>query len=511
MTQGLLSKPVSEMTPEEARAEAAMIRESLRRRRQEVARVKLLGFMEWCWQTPNDPLIFGRHTKETAAVLDRALRRLQKKQSTFLRITWPFRSGKSDMVSRNLIPFALGLNPDWEIILGTYGAELSEELSGDALSIMRSDEYKALFPRSELNPDKSSRSSWAIRRRRGKVNAVGVGGAITGKGAHILIIDDPLKNREEAENEGVRQKRWDGFINDMMTRLAPHALVIVMSTRWHVDDLHGRIENKNNPRHKDYDPKFPKFDVIHYRAFDGPVPTQENILFPERYSLEWYERQMAQLGRYGTASLLQGDPIILGGNLLAVDKVRAVKAEDFPEGIMWVRFWDLASTERERAKNDPDYTVGAKVGYGEELGMPQMYVADVRWCQEEAIKRNRLILSTAEMDGPACWIGVESVAGYKDTYTTVAGLLAGKAVVHKVTVSRDKVVRAQEMEPIFAAGGVRMLEAGWTNDVLKQLGEFPAGTHDDIVDAIAGGFALAKRRFVEMRRFGGQFGRGARL
>ncbi|MPN50154.1 hypothetical protein SDC9_197780 [bioreactor metagenome] len=119
----------------------------------------------------------------------------------------------------------------------------------------------------------------------------------------------------------------------------------------------------------------------------------------------------------------------------------------------------------------------------------------MRFCQAEALERNKLILDTAESDGPAVMVGVESVAGYKDTWAILSRLLEGRRTVRKVTVSTDKVVRAGEIEPVFAAGNVYMRRAWWNQTVLTQLSQFPVGTHDDIVDAISGGFAQASKDY----------------
>jgi predicted phage terminase large subunit-like protein len=114
-------------------------------------------------------------------------------------------------------------------------------------------------------------------------------------------------------------------------------------------------------------------------------------------------------------------------------------------------------------------------------------------CQEEAGARNRLILETAEKDGPAIPVGIESVAGYKDTYTILRDILTGLRTVQKIAVSSDKVVRAGTVEPIFESGHVHLRRAWWNDRALTQLAQFPAAAHDDIVDAITGGHAMAER------------------
>ncbi|MFA6716057.1 MAG: phage terminase large subunit, partial [Victivallaceae bacterium] len=116
------------------------------------------------------------------------------------------------------------------------------------------------------------------------------------------------------------------------------------------------------------------------------------------------------------------------------------------------------------------------------------------------LERNNLILSTTDRDGSSVRIGVESAGGYKDTYTILKGILEGRRIVDKVTVSTDKVSRAGEIEPLFEVGNVFMERAWWNKPALDQLREFPSGAHDDFVDAIAGGFIMSRKRYKFLKR-----------
>lgn len=462
----------------------------------ELARHSLLGFMDFTWRTPAAPLIVGRHTRVIAERLDRALADLQAGRSTYLLITTPHRHGKSDLVARYFPPYALGRDADLEIMLATYGQTLSEELSRDARTIFNSDEYGVLFPGSRIDPASQSVGSWGVSGKRGKLLALGIDGPAPGRGASILVIDDYFRTREEAESELIRDKTWSAFTNQLMTRLSPVHIVIVMATRWHVDDLNGRIQAAMADPERS---NFPRFEVIHFRAREA----DGTYLFPERMTQAWYEGQFATLGGYASAALLQGEPVVKGGRLFQVDKV--VWADAMPEGLQWVRFWDLASTAKERDKDNPDMTAGVKLAVRMDDGVPHLWIDDVVFCQSEAPERNRLIVDTARADGGACWQGIESVAGYKDAYTTLDGLLKGVSVVHKGLVSRDKIVRAGAVEPVFDGGNVTVRRGrGWFEEFMRQVSDFPGGVHDDIVDAMTGGYALGCERW----ELCGQFGHG---
>jgi predicted phage terminase large subunit-like protein len=484
--------------------DAAM--EMLHRRK---ARTSMADFIRYTWPCydlvpPHEPWVEGVHTVPICDRIDQMFLDYEAGIPTYIIVVVPFRHGKSEIVSRRLPGYALGRHPSLEIILATYGQALTDQLSRDARTLMETPQYKAVFPESRLDPKNKGVSQWGLHRHHGKMNATAVGGAVTGRGAGLLICDDLIKNREEADSLPIRDKAWNAFTNDLSTRLAPVPMVMLIGTRWHVDDPIGRILNRNNPQHEDYDPEFPRYEVIRYQALqeDG------TYLFPERYPATWYETQFAQLGPYASSALLQGEPIMRGGNMLKVDEITF--SESIPENVQWVGAWDLASTEKEVAKNDPDSTVGALGAYYERDGKPWFHLRDIVTCRKEATERNELICSTARSDGPAVWQGVEGVAGYKDAYTTIAKILDGESVVYKITASSDKVVRASELEPVIASGRMVMSRDIWNARSIAQLGEFPNGTHDDIVDAIVHCYILARTRWRESRKFTGAFGKGRR-
>lgn len=447
--------------------------------KQALRRVNYLHFIRAVWRL-RTPFLEGIHTQMTADILSNAVRGFRKGVSKRLIITLPFRHGKSDLVSRYFPPFIFGRHPDSEIMLVSYAAELAQEFSRDAMSIIRSDAYRSIFPATTVDKGSHAVTRWGIEGRRGKFFPVGIGGAITGKGADVLIIDDYLRNRAEAESAAQRDKIWDAFTNDLLTRLAPVHLCIIVATRWHRDDLIGRIESRMK-----HDPEFPPFEILKFPAQATRYPS--GYLFPERFSTRWYEEQFASLGAYGSAALLQCDPVMRGGNLLKIDRIQFHDTfSSFPNSLRWVRFWDLASSLKQRVKDDPDYTVGTLAAAHTQGSSRTLYVADVKRIRCEAPERNRTIVATAIADGPQVIQGVESVAGYKDTYTTLAELLAGCSTVRKIMVSGDKIVRAEKLEPLFESGHVHILRGAWNLPWLDELAAFPSGAHDDQVDSLAG-------------------------
>jgi phage terminase large subunit-like protein len=443
------------------------------------ARKSLLEFIRFVWWKPA-PLLIGRHTRAICEAITAAVDRFLAGESSCLDIACPFRHGKSDIVSRALPAFFLGrcaeLHPD--IIMSGYGADLVEGFSKDAKNIIRSEAYRKLFPAVAIAAGSDTAGSWRVEGSTGVVTAAGLGGAITGKGGHLIIVDDYCKSRAEAVSEAYRKKTWEAFQNDLMTRRAPVSIVIVLATPWHVDGIQNRIRKAEKE-----DSDFPRFQRIKFPARNG----DGSFLFPERFSDAWYREQYATLGKLA-AGLLDCEPTLEGGNRFDVTRIKYHdRAEEFPQA-RYVRAWDLASSSDERDKDDPDYTVGPLLTVTKENGVPHLWVKDLPYLRAEAPRRDALIQSTARADGPSIPQHVEAFGGYKDAYTTLKAILLGISVVRPSRLPGDKSAKLAPLEPLFDAGNVHLLRAPWNAIFVKHFAEFPDGTHDDVCDGVAIGY-----------------------
>ena len=268
------------------------------------AQGNLLAFLQYCWWMPS-PLHVGRHTRELCARLTRAVEDFRQGKDTYLIVNMPFRHGKSDLVSRALPAYFLGRCRDMQpnVIMSGYGSSLVKGFSLNVQGIVEGEAYGKVFPGMSIAPEKNATDEWRIRDSVSSVYAQGLGGSITGKGGNLIIIDDYCKNAEEAESQAVRDKTWESFKTDLCTRTnAPAHIIIVCATRWHVDDLVGRIyeEMKKNP-------DYPRYESLVYPAHkEGPDGWK--TLFPEHYRDSWYAMQRSQLGPYQAAALLDCDP-----------------------------------------------------------------------------------------------------------------------------------------------------------------------------------------------------------
>lgn len=455
------------------------------------ARSNYLEFIEWVWQKPW-PFVRGQHTIEIAALIDQGIENFLAGASTYLDLEVVYRHGKTDLVSRYLPAYFLGrcFDKDPDLIMTGYGASLVLGFSRDARAIIRDPRYQELFPKVELQRGSNSTSEWRLEGKTGVATWQGLGGSLTGKGAGLLVIDDYCKNKAEARSL-IYRNATDEAISDAITRVAPVHFVILCATSWHVDDARARIRQRMKT-----DPHHPQFFPASYpaRKADG------TYLMPERYPATWYEAQYATQGRWGHA-LLDCNPIFEGGNRFNVSTIKIHDDKDGWPEIPEKRCWDLASTSKERDKDDPDYTIGIRGCITDarrrkptkwEDEPLHLWISHIVAGQWEAPERKRKIRGTATQDGAKVRIYVEAYGAYKDAYTTLRESLKGIRTVNRSRLPGDKSAKSADLEPIFDAGNVHITREAY--DVLDSQGqriferhfrEAFDGPHDDVVDAAA--------------------------
>ena len=391
----------------------------------------------------------------------------------------------SEIISRKLPAHFLGLFPDSKVILCGHTQALTEGFSKTSRNLISTPEYKKLFPNIKVDQGSSSAAHWNIKDHEGECFASGLLGSLSGQGYNLGLLDDFCRNRADAESDTMREKMWDAFTNDFMTRKAPVSITIVLATPWHVDDIIGRIKKKCKE-----DPDFPHFNFLKFPAMSDKYP--EGVLFPERFGKAWYTQQKAVLGDYGFQSLMQLEPVKRGGNMLNTECIqRHLSAAEFPKELRWMRVWDLAHTAQERAKADPDYTSGTLLAFSLVEEVPHLWIKDVARMRKNAPERDAEIRYVTNQDGPYVKIAIGNSSDAKDTISTMRSILKGKRMVLTVAEKKDKVVRATPLEPIFKAGNVHVIQgAPWLDEWIAEMSAFPYGAHDDQVDNLSAGFAL---------------------
>lgn len=229
-------------------------------------------------------------------------------------VSMPPRHGKSQVVSRAMPAWLLGRDPDAELILTSYGASLAKDMCQDVQRIMEGRPYARTFPGTRLSRKGAGEAvrrsdAFGVVGRRGVLRAAGAGGPITGKGGRYIVVDDPHKNRAEAESPVIRGRVAKWYSSDLATRCEPGGRILICQTRWHEEDLVGTVLAL-----QDADPNADRWRVLHLAAVageDGKHPADPrrpgDPLWPSRYPLSRLEAIRAR-SEYDWWSLYQGDP-----------------------------------------------------------------------------------------------------------------------------------------------------------------------------------------------------------
>lgn len=404
----------------------------------------------------------------------------------------PPQHGKSEIISRNFPAWAFGRNPDLKIAGCSYSADLAEQFSRSVQRIIDSKEYQDIFPDTFLNGSNIRTATKGYLRNvdmfemvghQGFYKAVGVGGPLTGTPVDIAIIDDPVKDANEANSVTYRQRVWDWYNTVLTTRLHNHSKQLFIMTRWHEDDLAGRIL-KAEPQ---------EWTVLSIPAIceqknDGCLSNREvgEALWPSHHSIQKLEKQKARAPREFNA-LYQQHPTIEGGNIVRRDWFQRISLEDFismrfNEPIHF--YLDTAYGKKKQGQdNDPSgilaacrirnyiYLIHAKKVWKE---MPDL----LRFLPEYMASHDGNEESILHVEPKA---NGESVIQMLKEISTLN--------VKETPTPRDaKDVRLRAISPRIECGRVFMVDGVWNEDFLDEVCGFPSMPHDEFVDIL--GYAI---------------------
>lgn len=299
---------------------------------------------------------------------EKSLHRKDDKQ-IFLIIEVPPRHGKSELCSIKFPAWFIGKNPDKHIITASYSQDLSVDFGAKARAIVRSESHKSAFPNMSLSQDTQAKDRW-MTNKGGSYTSVGVGGTLTGRGAHFLLIDDPHKDRAEADSLHMRNKIWEWFRSTAYSRLEPRGVVVVIMQRWHKDDLVGRIEKE-----------FSEVGTIDIRKIKLPaiaVEDEENrqrgeALWPARYNNISLSRIQVVQGLINFSSQYQQEPILQENQTFKEEHFRYFEEDDLAEKeLIYTTTIDLATGDKEVENGD----FVAIITVGKERDKSNWYVVD---------------------------------------------------------------------------------------------------------------------------------------
>jgi predicted phage terminase large subunit-like protein len=446
--------------------------------------------------------------------LELFVKQVERGESPRLILNLPPRHGKSLLASDHFVSWALGTHPEWEIISTSYAASLPIGFSRKIRDRIRSAEHQAIFPEAKLRSDATGVEEWQLTAG-GRYRAAGVGGGITGTGAHILIVDDPYADDEAAQSETQRAKVIDWFNTTAYSRLAPGAGVLIIHTRWHDADLSGAmmLDKKDLLEQGATLDEIDNWELVTYPAIaeddewlavDGSIhrgdePEGGRLLrkkgeaLTSRYDLNKLNRIKNRLTKSQWNALYQQNPVPDDGDYFTKDDFRFYHTlPGTLDEYTYFCAWDFAI----ELKKKNDWTVGL---CGAMNTRGDVYVVDMFRAR---VGTYGIVTAIADMveKWEVSHLGMEDGQIKKTLMPLVEDELRARllspSVDDELVPLTDKLVRARPLQGMMQRGRVYFPLAHvspWSDRLYNEFIRFPYGVHDDIVDAGAWLLRMAQR------------------
>ena len=417
-----------------------------------------------------------------------------------LMIFMPPRHGKSELVCRLFSAYYLLKHPEQWVAICSYGSNLAHGFSRQAR-----ENYKRAGGLTKRDAD--SVTLWRTNDV-GGLWAAGVGGPATGKGFHLGIIDDPVKNAEEAASLAIQTRNNEWYESTFYTRQEPDAAIVIIQTRWNDADLSGYILGREFEEPESW-------HIVHFEALKDeaapeypPTCTLEmdgrmvgDALNPERYDEEKLRQIKARIGSYFFNALYQQRPRPREGGMFKQQWFQIVPDLPHRKDLKFCRYWDKAGT-----KDAGAHTAGVLMA----VTQGRYFVVDLLMGQWSSGEREKIIRQTAVLDSQEYseyghyYVGVEQEpgSGGKESAENTIKNLAGFSAF-KDRVSGDKILRAEPLAAQAEAGNLFMLEGRWNRRYIDIMTAFPTGTIKDPVDASSGSFSFLVSRGPQVRHLRG--------
>lgn len=462
----------------------ALMDELESRKRRNICQMDFLAFI-----AAVDPTYkFGTHLKKLGALL----MEVEEGAKDRIAVSVPPRFGKSQMISIYYPAWYLGRHPEHQIIVASHTVDLAVDMARKVRNLMKTPEYRKIFPGVEIAVDAKAAGKWNTTQG-GVVYATGVGGALAGRGAHLIIADD-VHSEQDIKNGGTASfdTVYEWFRNGLRTRLMPGGRIAILHTRWHSRDLIGRLIkdaalNEDGDQYEVFEfPAIlelpnpaPEADPSH-ELFDPDTPrTLQKSLWPEQWSLESLLRTKASMPAWQWNAQYQQTPTAQEAAIIKRDHIKWWPHERPPQVDFIVQAYDTALTTKERS----DYSVCQTWGV---------------WTNEDNVQ-NVILLNSArgKWEFPELKkMALQQAKDWEPDSIIVEAKASGQPLIDEMRRSglfvqdyspgkgQDKIARMNAISDMYATGQVWFPETAWATRVVEEILSFPSGDHDDEVDAM---------------------------
>lgn len=469
LTPEIVEKLVKSMPHAEAAELLAMFDELEERKRVQAAQDDFLAFIA----AIDKSYKFGAHLKR----LGNLLMDVEQNVKNRIAVSMAPRMGKSQMISIYYPAWYLGRHPDHKVIVASHTADLAVVMARKVRNLIQSPEYARIFPNTKIASDAKAAAQWNTTQG-GEYFAIGVGGALAGRGAHLIIADDPLSEQDiKAGNTNSLDTAYEWFSAGLRTRLMPDGKICVLHTRWHQRDLIGRLL-KDSAMNEGGD---------NYEAFEFPAilhegTENEKSIWPEQWTLESLQQTRASMHHimWQWYAQYQQNPTAAEAAIIKRDWIKWWTREDPPPCDFIVQSFDTALTTKSRSDFSVCHTWGV-------------------WHNEDDGTQNVILLNKVKgkYEFPELKaMAHEQYVEWQPDSVIVEAKASGQPLIDEMRRSgifvqdfspgkgQDKIARLNAVADMFASGHVWFPETAWASQTVEEILAFPAGEHDDEVDTM---------------------------